>query len=159
MHLYVPQEEESVTAYVFYPMPFLEKAVAKISNSADKPVTLTVNIIYTDTKNPDYSPGTFGYYHVKRVYKEWGPCFNELLSLQDQPGHVVAVSWNILGSMSYWMENDPVVYVDDAYTPKLWYSGLEDEIGGVSGFKHYLNHTGPFFGWDHGPSLAGIIVR
>lgn len=148
MHLCVPQEEESVTAYVFYPMPFLEKAIGRIFNSANKSVAFTVSIIYTDTKTPEYSAGTFGYYHVKRVYKEWGPCFNELLSLQYQSGHVVALSWNILGSMCEWMENDPVVYVDDAHTPKLWYSGLEDEIGGVSGFIYYPNFTGPFFGWE-----------
>lgn len=37
--------------------------------------------------------------------------------------------------------------MDDGKTPKLWYSGWEDEIGGGHAFSHMEAHEGPFFGW------------
>lgn len=147
------EKDRIVNAYNFYPMPFLEKAVGKIFNHGNSSVTIDVTITYTLSRTPDthleYHSGAFGYYHVKRVVKDWGQCYNELLSLQNQTGHIVAISWYLPGRFGVWEENDPVMYTDDALTPNMWYSGLEDGIGGGNGFNWHLAHPGPVLGWYH----------
>lgn len=141
------EQDGTVHAFNFYPMPFLEKALGRIINYGNHTATIHAKIIYTLSTEP-LQPGTFGYYHVKRVVKDWGPCFNDLLTLENQTGHVVAISWYYPGTFGSWMENDPAFYIDDARTPSMWYSGLEDQIGGANGFRWNSKHPGPFFGWD-----------
>jgi len=150
-HLGAWEENSEVHGYVFNPMPFLKSAMGRVKNKAETSATIKGTIWYQkggEGGTPPYTEGTFGYYCSRWIHKPWGPCFNELLSLEDQTGHIVGHSWVLDGGRLQWVENDPVVYTDDGRTPKLWYSGLEDETGGAHGFHFFRELSSPFYGWD-----------
>lgn len=93
------ETNSSVTAYIFYPMPFLKNAVGRIFNNGSQPVGITGSILYKltpDGEDAEYLAGRFGYYHAKWVSRNWATCFNELLSLQNQTGHMVNESSQVV---------------------------------------------------------------
>eukprot|EP00952_Eustigmatos_sp_NYUAD-ZCMA_P003451 15076-Eustigmatos_ZCMA.PRE.1 len=102
-------------------MPFSSHALGSIINSQHSPVSVSMLVLYEMDGDGarQYVPGTIGYYHVQWTYKDWDACFNTLLSVQGQAGHVVGHSFRLHGNRLQWVENDPVVYVDDGRTPKI----------------------------------------
>lgn len=141
------EDKGTVHAYLHYPMPFSKKAVIRVKNEGTEDVPIDVTMMRLETN--EYMPGTFGYFHAKSVMKPWGPCYTPLLKLKDQTGQLVGMSFRLDGKVLQWVENDPVLYVDGRKQPNMWFTGLEDEIGGGHHFHFTHYYNGPFYGWTN----------
>ena len=130
--------------YLFFPMPFREKAVITLINQGGKPMAADITVTWV---RADGLPDKAAYFYAKWRREERATTFDfPFLQTQGQ-GKVVGVSLNIDSPASgWWGEGDEKMWVDGRNWDEIIGTGSEDYFGDAWGL-HYQQQ--PFFGTNY----------